>query len=95
MRIMKSWTRWAQSLAALLVTGVAAAAQAQSGTIAVHVIEFGGSPIAQSQVAVVGTNIGGVIGYSIGKCSCGTIYIEIGINLKFKITSWARSKHTW
>ena len=62
MRIMKSWTRWAQSLAALLVTGVAAAAQAQSGTIAVHVIEFGGSPIAQSQVAVVGTNIGGLTG---------------------------------
>ena len=62
MRIMRSWTRWAQSLAAILATGLAAAAQAQ-GTIAVHVIEIGGSPIAQAQVAVVGTNIGGLTGF--------------------------------
>ena len=58
----RSWTRWAQSLAAILVTGVATAAQSQSGIVAVHVIEAGGSPISQAQVAIVGTNVGGLTG---------------------------------
>jgi len=62
MQIMRSWTRLAKSLSALLLTGVAVAAQAQQGTVAVHVIEFGGGPIAQAQVAIVGTNIGGLTG---------------------------------
>lgn len=62
MRTIRSWTRRARSLAAVLLTGVAAAAQAQ-GTVAVHVVEAGGSAVAQVQVAIVGTNLGGLTGF--------------------------------
>ena len=62
MRTMRSWTRGAIGLIAILLTGAAAAAQAQSGTIFVHVVETGGTAVASAQVAVVGTTIGSLTG---------------------------------
>lgn len=62
MRVARSWRRWVNGLVALLVTGAAASAQAQLGIITVHVIEAGGTPIAQAQVAIVGTTLGGLTG---------------------------------
>ena len=58
MRTIRSWMR----LGAVLVTGAAVAAQAQTGSVAVHVIEGGSSPVSQAQVAIVGTNVGGLTG---------------------------------
>jgi TonB-linked SusC/RagA family outer membrane protein len=62
MSVNRSWSRWVSGILAVVVTGAAATAQAQGGTVAVHVIEPGGSNIAQAQVAIAGTTIGGLTG---------------------------------
>ena len=62
MRTFGSMARVMRSLAALVITGAAASAQAQTGTVSVTVTEMGGGAIAQAQVALVGTTIGGLTG---------------------------------
>ena len=62
MRTFGSMARVMRSLAALVITGAAASAQAQTGTLSVSVTEMGGGAIAQAQVALVGTTIGGLTG---------------------------------
>jgi TonB-linked SusC/RagA family outer membrane protein len=62
MRTFGSMARVMRSLAALVITGAAASAQAQTGTVSVSVTEMGGGAIAQAQVALVGTTIGGLTG---------------------------------
>jgi TonB-linked SusC/RagA family outer membrane protein len=62
MRVTRPWSRCVQLLSAFALTAAATAAQAQTGTVAVHVIEPGGAGIAQAQVAIVSTTIGGLTG---------------------------------
>jgi TonB-linked SusC/RagA family outer membrane protein len=62
MRMTRSWSRWVQGLSALFSSVAASAALAQTGTVAVRVIEPGGAGIAQAQTAIVNTTIGGLTG---------------------------------
>jgi len=54
--------RVARAFGAVLGFGAAAAAQAQTGSVGVRVVESGGNPVASAQVAVVGTTLGGLTG---------------------------------
>jgi TonB-linked SusC/RagA family outer membrane protein len=60
MAFTRSWSRWVRGIIAVVVTGAAVSAQAQTGIVNVHVIEPGGSNIAQAQVAIAGTSLGGL-----------------------------------
>ncbi len=55
---MLTWARWATGIAVLLSASVVSA---QTGSIAVRVVDAGSSnPIDQAQVSIVGTNLGGL-----------------------------------